>query len=77
MSNTFAEQCRQEGVEIGLQKGQQKEGVRIVSKQLKIKFQDQAEKYHDLLENASTEVLEMIAERILVANQIEEVFDGI
>lgn len=70
---TLAEQWRLEGEQRGIEKGE----YLVVSKLLKLKFQSQASAYASRLEAASQTQLELIAERILTAQSIEDVFEGI
>lgn len=63
---TLAEQWKQEGIDQGQ--------IRLVSKQLHIKFRNDAQDWVDSLNRLSSKELEIIAERILTAGTLEEVF---
>ncbi len=70
----------EEGIEEGMEKGIE-EGIKegkttLVYKQLFIKFKDEAEGWTERLSWLSSEELEIVAERILTAGTLEEVFSG-
>ncbi|MCP4295138.1 MAG: hypothetical protein GY786_05990 [Proteobacteria bacterium] len=48
-----------------------------MGKRLKLKFQEAAHRYFDILDQISQEELELIAERVLTCETIEAVFVGI
>ncbi len=81
---TLAEQWKQEGLEKGLEKGREeglekgieKGKINLISKQLLFKFKDDAQDWVGKLNQLSSEEQETIAERILTANTLEDVFAG-
>ncbi len=77
---TLAEQWKQEGIELGIEKGKIEgkiEGkIDIVSRQLKIRFREEACQWTDKLKHLSLDELDIISERILTVQSLTEVFEG-
>lgn len=65
------------GIEIGIEQGREKEGINLISKQLKLKFQEHFSPYQKLVGELSLEQVETISERILTCDKIEIIFQGI
>ncbi len=65
---TLAEKWEQKGIERG--------EINLVSKLLRIKFRDEADAWINKLPEFSSEKLDIIAERILTANSLPDVFKG-
>ncbi len=74
---TLAEQWKREGHEKGHEEGIEKGKSKLISKQLLFKYKDEAQDWMDKLNRLSSEDLEIVAERILTANSLEEVFAGL
>ncbi len=70
---TLAEKWEQQGIEKGIDQGK----IGLVSKQLTIRFRGEARDWTDKLNQLSSEKLDLIAERILTANTLPEVFQGL
>lgn len=70
---TLAEQWRQEGEEKGIEKGK----IGIVSRQLTIRFRDDAEQWLERLKELSADELDIVSERLLTAGSIADVFSGL
>lgn len=70
---TLAEQWKQEGIEKGIEKGK----IGIVSRQLTIRFRDEAEPWIKKLGQLSSRELDTVSERILTENSLPNVFDGL
>ena len=73
---TIAEQLRQEGLQQGVQQGVQQEALQLVVKLLEKKFSPLTGSHQRILEGLPVSELESLAERILDASGLEEVFDG-
>ncbi|MCP4753004.1 MAG: Rpn family recombination-promoting nuclease/putative transposase [Proteobacteria bacterium] len=73
---TLAEKWEQRGNKKGFEKGFEKGEIHLVSKQLRIKFREKADMWIDKLPELSSDELDIIAERILTANSLPEVFKG-
>jgi len=78
---TLAEKWEQQGIEKGINQGINQgidQGkINLVSKLLIIKFRDEAREWTGKLNQLSTEKLDLIAERILTANTLSQVFQGL
>ncbi|PCI21653.1 MAG: hypothetical protein COB67_13920 [SAR324 cluster bacterium] len=78
---TLAEQWKLEGQEkgqkIGEKIGQKKGEARLIQKLLKLKFGDEATEYNSQLSEFTLEQLDQVSERILVYQNIDEIFKGI
>jgi len=70
------EKGKQEGMEKGIEEGIKKGKTTLVYKQLFIKFKNEAEGWTERLSWLSSEEMEIVAERILTAGTLEEVFSG-
>ena len=71
---TLAQQFRQEGIEEGIQKGRQEEGIRLLRRQLQRRFGELPAWVEVRLTEGTFDDLEQWSERILEATQIEDVF---
>jgi hypothetical protein len=65
----------EQGKEIGLQEGMELGRRELLTSQLEYKFQKVPEKYQNLINNASPDILFEWANRVLVATTIDEVFE--
>lgn len=65
------------GREEGWEEGREEEGVKLALMLLKLKFQEKALQYEDVVKTLSLEQIEEISKRILTCNTIESVFQGI
>ncbi len=72
---TLAEQWEQEGLKKGLQQGLQQGQREIVAKLLKLRFGELSAEIEARVNMANETELERIAERVLTARTLEEVFD--
>ena len=72
---------RQEGEQKGRQEGEQKGLLKgqalAMSFQLKLKFREQYEAYMKYLPMLNSQQLDLVAERILWKDKIEDVFEGL
>jgi hypothetical protein len=74
---TLAEKWEQQGIEKGIEKGIDQGKIRLVSKQLIIKFRDDAIAWINKLSQLSSDELDIIGERILTAKTPSDVFQGV
>ncbi len=65
-------QGNKQGIEQGIEQGE----IKVISKQLFAKFQDEANDWLEKLNHMSPEKLEEIAERILTKDTLSDIFQG-
>ena len=71
---TFAEQMEARGIQKGMQEGKLKGEIRLLEKQIKLKFPDAKSVS---LVALSLDQLELIGQRILTCDTLEDVLEGI
>ncbi len=69
----FAERYREEGMQKGMQEVMQKAEVLVLVRQLRSKFGDLPEGIRDRIEQADSDTLLRWLDRVLTANDINEV----
>lgn len=69
----FEEIGKQKGIQLGRQEGEAKRTMKM----LQLKFQSAAKPYADRVLSASAAELDMISERLLTADSIDQVFEGL
>jgi len=62
----------QKGIEKGIEKGKKESLKEIILKQLKIKFENIPEKYHDKIKKLNEDELEKLTEEIITISNINE-----
>lgn len=70
------EQGREEGLEEGMEKGQRQEAMRMLRRLLVHRFGNLPDRIEDRLSSASIEQIEKWAERLMDAENLDDVFEG-